>query len=212
MMVVALIAVSLSPLVAQQLLDRVVARVGASAITLTDVRAAIGLGIVEAPAAQQSAPGIRTEPAQAVVRQLIERRLALAEVARFPPPEPAAPAIEIEIARMKAHAGSGLDGLMRDTGLDEQRLRDMARDTLRIQGYVDQRFGTSVQVSEDDVRRYYDAHQQEFTSDGRQLSFESAEAAARQRASDERLRSIVGQWLMDLRARAEVVVPTADPR
>jgi hypothetical protein len=95
---------------------------------------------------------------------------------------------------------------MRDVGLDEERLRDLARETLRIQAYVDQRFGTSVQVSEDDVRRYYDAHPQEFMRDGMPIPFAEAELAARRLASDERLRASVTQWLTDLRARAEVVV------
>src|SRR5688572_33265663 len=40
----ALVAVWLSPLTAKQLLDRVLAHVGVTPITMSDVRAAIGLG------------------------------------------------------------------------------------------------------------------------------------------------------------------------
>ena len=66
---------------AQQLIDRVLARVGTSAVTMTDVRAALELGLVE------TKPG---EDRQAVALQrTIERQLVLDEVARFAPPEPA---------------------------------------------------------------------------------------------------------------------------
>jgi hypothetical protein len=178
----------------QQLLDRVVARAGTVAITLSDVRAASGLGVIDAPGSEASA-----------VEALVDRQLALVEVARFPPPEPSAAEIDARVATMKAHAGAELDRLMRATGLTEQRIRDLARDTLRIQGYVDERFGTSVQVTEEDARRYYDAHPGEFTRNGALIPYEEALADAQRRASDERLRGTVEQWLKDLRARADIV-------
>ena len=117
----------------QQLLDRVVARVGGTAITQTDVDAAVGLGIVEAPSTQD--PAAR--------RQVIDRQLLLAEVSRFPPTEPSETAVAELVAKMKSRAGGNYDALLRRTGLDEQRVRDLARDTLRIEAYVDQRFGTA---------------------------------------------------------------------
>lgn len=118
---------------AQQLLDRVVARVNNVPITLSDVNAAIGLGIVEAPSAG--------DPVAAAQVQLIDRQLMLAEVARFAPPEPDARAVDAEMMALRARAGDRLSALMRDTGVDEQRLRELARDTLRIRAYLDQRFG-----------------------------------------------------------------------
>jgi hypothetical protein len=117
----------------QQLLDRVVARVNNVPITLSDVNAAIGLGIVGTPSTGDAVAAARV--------QLIDRQLMLAEVARFAPPEPDARAVDTEAARLRAHAGDRLPALMRDTGVDDQRLRDLARDTLRIRAYLDQRFG-----------------------------------------------------------------------
>ena len=48
-LVVAILIGWLPPLAAQQLLERVVARVGGYAITLTDVNAALALGVVALP-------------------------------------------------------------------------------------------------------------------------------------------------------------------
>lgn len=130
---------------AQQLLDRVLARVGGAAITLTDVRAAVELGLVEAQ------PG---EFDGEALERLIDRQLVLNEVARLQPPDPAAVDVEAEVAAMKARAGGRLEALMRETGLDEERLRELARDTLRIRAYLRQRFGAAVDPSGEDVRRW----------------------------------------------------------
>ena len=188
---------------AQQLLDRVVARVNDSAITQSDVNAALALGAIAAPAgAQQEA---------AAAEQLIQRQLVLAEVARFAPPEPDPTLVDREIATMKARAGARLAAVIQATGIDEARIRDMARDTLRIQAYLNQRFGATVQVSDDEVLQYYRSHPSEFMRGGMAIPFDEAEPAARQRASAARRDATISQWMTDLRARADVSIPTRRP-
>jgi len=187
----------LSAPTAQQLLDRVLARVDGAPITLTDVQAAIGLGIVQAGSGDAIAEG---------TQQMIDRQLELTEVQRFPPPEPSPDAVARETVRLTMNAGPRLPMLMQTTGLTEQRITDMARDNLRIAGYLDQRFGTTVQVSEDEVAAYYLTHEAEFTKGGVTVPYEDAEPVARQRVSSERRRAIVTQWLRDLRSRADVAV------
>jgi len=181
---------------AQQLIDRVLARVGTTAVTLTDVRAAMGLGLVEAATGDETA----------ALRRVIDRQLVMNEVARFPPPEPSESMVAGEVAAMKAHAGPAFDALVTSTGLDEPRLRELARETLRIQAYITQRFGTSAQVTEDEARRYYDEHRERFTRDGALAPWEEVEATVRQEASAERLQATIEQWMGDLRTRAEVVL------
>jgi hypothetical protein len=188
---------------AQTLLDRVVVRVDGYAITLTDVRAALGLGLVETPANTDDAGTI-----ESAVQQLADRQLLLNEVARFPPPEPSAAAVDAEVAALKARVGARLPALMQATGLDDARIRDLARDTVRIQAYINQRFGAVPQVTDEDVAQYYRAHLPEFSRNRAPIAFEEAEAAARERAGAERRRATVAQLVRDLRSRAEVVEPT----
>ena len=183
---------------AQQLLDRVLARIDTEAITQTDVETLVEFGLIDTKSA--------TVPA--AIRQAIERQLALREVARFPPPEPPAAAVDQQLAAMKARVGERLDAVMRANGVDEARLRALARDTLRIRLYLDQRFGTSTQVTEEDARKYFEEHRDQFTRNGEALTFEQAAAEARQRASAERQAKAVTQWLQDLRSRSEVVLVT----
>jgi hypothetical protein len=177
---------------AQQLLDRVMAVVEGTPITLTDVRAAIGLGIVAAPGEDEA------------LAQVIDRRLLLIEVQRFPPPEPDATAVDAEAARLQARPN--VPALMQATGVDARGIREIARETLRIRGYLEQRFGTTVQVSDDEVDRYYRAHQDEFLRDGLLIPFAEAEPIARERAAAERLRGMIDQWMLELRGRADVAV------
>ena len=194
----------LSPLSAQQLLDRVIARVNGSPITLTDLAIATALGVVGDPAA----PDAAASPDQ----QLIDRAIMMAEVARFPPPEPPPAEIDKQVATYRAHVGGRLADLMRSTGLDDERLRQIARDTVRLQAYLGQRFGTSAIVPEDDVRQYYESHAPEFTRNGRLLPFEDVEPEARAAAAAARRRVTVAQWLRDLQARGDIAVVPPPPQ
>jgi hypothetical protein len=142
---------------------------------------------------------------------LVSRQLVLAEVERFAPPEPAADVVARETAGLIGRLGSRLVAVMESTGIDEARIEDIARDNLRIQAYLDQRFGTTVQLTEEEVAQYYRIHPDEFTREGTLMPFTQAEPLARERAGAERRASIVAQWTRDLRARGEVVVMPPPP-
>ena len=186
-----------SALGAQQLLDRVVARVNGEVVTLTDVKAAVALGVVEVPADAGESEAVEL---------LIIRQLVLAEVARFAPPEPPVADVARETAALIARLGSRLAAVMASTGIDEVRIRDMARENLRIQAYLDQRFGTTAQLTEEEVAQYYRIHPDEFTRDGTLMPFVQTEPLARERAGAERRAAVVAQWTGDLRARGEVAI------
>jgi hypothetical protein len=191
---------------AQQMLDRVLARLGTEAITQTDVEALLEFGLITAKSPTDAG----------AVNQAIERQLVLREVARFPPEEPPADAVEQQLAAMKSRVGNRLDEVLRATGLDETRLRGLARDTIRIRSYLEQRFGISAQVSEEEARKYFEEHRAEFTRDGAPLAFEDVSAEARRRAATSRVQGAVAQWLQDLRTRSDVVLvmstnPSAPP-
>lgn len=183
-------------LAAQQLIDRVLARVNGEVVTLSDVRAGLAMGLVVARADEMA---LATE-------QWVQRRLLLAEVERFPPPEPEPEAVDAEEARLRASIGVRSAAL----GLDDRRIRQSARDTLRIRTYLDQRFGQVVQISDDEARAFYAANPGAFQRNGVALPFEDVAAEVRQQAARSRRQASVDQWIGDLRVRADVVV-TPDP-
>jgi hypothetical protein len=188
-----------APLHAQELLDRVLARVNEGPITLTDARAAIALGMIE------QTEGV--DPLVSALPQLIERRLVLAEVARFAPPEPDIASLNGQVNAIKARVGSleQLAALEKSTGVGDARIREIARDDLRIRAYLDQRFGSSVQATDEDAAAYYRAHLDEFRVNGELTPYAEAQALARQKAAAERRSAIIFQWLRELRQRADVL-------
>ena len=189
-----IVFLGLTPIAAQQLLDRIVARVNGVAITLTDVKAAVALGIADPPEA-------------AAIQQLVDRQLVLGEVARFLPPEPSPAAIAAEAATLTTSAGERLPDIVASTGIDEARIREIARENLRIQAYINQRFGVDVQLTEEEVAQYYRIRPEEFTRGGALMPFTEAEPLARERASAERRAVTIAQWMRDLRARAAISLP-----
>lgn len=113
------------------LVDRTVAIVDGRAITLSDARVAVELGLVEGTSADA-----------AVVDRLIDRELMLRETDRYTPPDPAPQAIEARLdeARQQAGGEAALERVLEAGGFSRMRLRGWIRDDLRIAAYLEQRF------------------------------------------------------------------------
>jgi parvulin-like peptidyl-prolyl isomerase len=185
---------------AMPVIDRVLAVVQGSIVTLSDVNAALALGLVNTAGA--------ADPVGSALEQLIERSLQLVEVERYAPPEPAPDAIDARVALIRRRfAGEAeFEQMLRVTGLTVERLRAIARDDLRLQAYLDQRFASFSEPSEDDVRQYYRERQQEFVRDGVQQPLTAVAADVRRRLQAERRATLIDEWSRQLRLRADVLV------
>jgi len=130
----ALIVVLVSTSIRAETIDRVLAVVEGQLITLTDVTAARDLGL-------QTADGA-ADPVRAILTKLIDRELALAEVERYAPPEPAADAIDRELERVRARfqTPGDFDTALARSGIDERHVRETLRQDLRMTAYMNQRF------------------------------------------------------------------------
>ena len=118
-------------------IDRVLAVVANQLITLSDVTAALELGLQSADAA--------ADPVRIVLSKLIDRELVLAEVDRYAPAEPTAEAVDREVLRVRERFRSQaeLDAALARSGIDEKHLRETLRQDLRLRAYLDQRFSTA---------------------------------------------------------------------
>ncbi len=175
----ALCSISVSSVRAETI-DRVLAILPGQLITLSDVEAALDLGLVDAPAEGDRLAG--------ALSALIDRVLMLNEVRRVVPPEPSPAAIEARVARIRERFGSpaGLSRVLDVRGIDETVLRLYAADDLRLALYLDERFSSAAQPTDDEIRQ--------------------AGESARQRLTDERRRTLIGAWTAELRRRADVTV------
>jgi hypothetical protein len=122
---------------AAAIIDRVLAVVNGQVLMQSDVYAAMAIGLVNTDGAQ--------DPIASALGQLVERELVLAEVDRYAPPEPPESEIAARVKQVQGRFPS-LEAFKRAldvAGLGEDRLRTIQRDELRIQTYVNQRFGAA---------------------------------------------------------------------
>jgi hypothetical protein len=184
-----------------QIIDRVLAVAIGEPITLSDVTAAMRLGLV--PAAADN-----VDREQAALNALIERRLQLVEVNRYVPPEPSDTDIEARLAQVRARFESqaALERAMKDTGVTASALRARVRDDLRIESYLQQRFGGSYQPGEEEVARYYRSHESDFIRNGVLRPYEEVREESRKRLIDDRTASLVRDWIAGLRRRTDVTI------
>ncbi|MGH9313327.1 MAG: hypothetical protein ACRD1S_09025 [Vicinamibacterales bacterium] len=130
-----------------EIIDRVLAVVNGVMLTQTDVYGAMAFGLVDLGGGQGSeAP----DPIQPALDRLIERELVLAEVNRYAPPEPPEAEITARAAAVRARFPSpeAYQRALASTGYTDERVRAVARDAIRIDTYLAQRFGGSVQPAD----------------------------------------------------------------
>ncbi len=180
----------------ETLVERTVAIVGGAVITLSDVRTALALGLVEAGG---------PDPERVATTRLIERWLVLHEVARFAPPEPPQAAVDGRVATIEARAGSpaALQGILARGGFTPARIAAWVRDDLRIAAYLDQRFATAGVAGEAEVAEYARAHDADLDAAG--VAADDRVRVARERLQAERRRELIADWLSELRRRTPVV-------
>jgi hypothetical protein len=184
-----------------EILDRILATVGGTLILQSDAAAAVRLGLLQVPADH-------SDPLQWALDRLVERRLMLLEVDRYGPPEPERVEIDTQMAEIDKRFASGqqLDAILREVGLSVGQLRVYVRDELRLDAYLRQRFASTFQATDQEVVRYYQDHQADFTVAGRVLPFNDVREHARQAVIEQRRVAAIREWMAGLRRRTEVNV------
>lgn len=169
------------------LLERVVAVVDDRPLFLSDVRAL------------SAARGL---PEESAVEAAIDERLMYAEAARLAEAEvPREEEDRALAAVLAAHPGLG-------ERVPEADLRRLLRRQATILKYVEFRFRPQVRVSDDDIRRAWEADEA-----GRPagVPLEDAQEALRARLERRALDERIEAWVRDLRARADVRTVAAPP-
>jgi hypothetical protein len=153
-----------------EVIDRIVAVVGGQIITKSDVDAAAALGLASN------------------LLELIDRTLMLSEVRRVAPPDPAGSSLEARVARIRARFATpaAFARALDVSGLDEAAVRAYAADDLRLSSYLDERFSSASQPTEEEVRQVGES--------------------GRARLAAERRQTLVDAWIAELRRRTDITV------
>jgi hypothetical protein len=182
-----------------QVLDRIVATVGQQVITLSDVRAAVGLGLL---------PESSSLPIGAVVERLVDRELMRAEIDRFGVVAPAPELLtsRIEAIRKRFANQQAFDAALEAHGLSDARFRAWVADDWRIEQYIQQRFDAASQPTDEDVLQYFQSREPEFSRNGQPPRFEEIRDEVRRRLLASRRQALVDDWIAGLKRRTEIVM------
>jgi parvulin-like peptidyl-prolyl isomerase len=144
----ALLALGAVPLPAQELIDRIVARVENDIILLSEVRA---LGRY-----QQLVEGKSESEAQ-ILERLIDQWIVRSEAdtAQFPHPSEEDVARGVERVEKSFTSPEEYDARRKQTGLTGPDVRKMVAAQLYLSNYLDSRFRPSVQIGPKDVEDFY---------------------------------------------------------
>ena len=181
-----------------ELIDRVMGVVNGQIITLSDVRAALRFELIPAEASQ--------DPIDAALQRLIDRTLLTGEVERYLPPEPSAEAIDKAEAAVRSKFKDALEfeTVLTRYGLLHEELRRFVRDSLRIEGYLEQRLASIPPSSDADLLRYYRDHQAEFARAGATRPFEEVREEIATRIASAGRDTFIAELLAGLRRRADI--------
>lgn len=183
---------------ASELLDRVIAVVSGSVITLSDARTAIMFGLVDTRDAR--------DPVGVAMQWLIDRQLVLDEVNRYETPDPDLANVDPVFSeiRKKLAGGKGAASALASLGLDEDGAKRFVRDTVRVQQYLRKRFESILPGTDEELQQHYAANRSRFSRDGRQLNLEEARDLVQESLQEGRRIQAIDAWLARLRRRADV--------
>lgn len=179
----------------QEVLDRTLALVGGQPITLSDTRAVVALGLVEAKMGQDD-----------VMSQLIRRELILREVQRYAPGPPSPAAVEARLAEIRKRFpdAAAMTRALEAHAFTDTRLRVWVADDLRTEAYLAQRFASASAPTDIEMSRHYTENKARF--DQQKLTFEEAAPLIRNELVERRRGELIVDWVADLRRRTEVVI------
>ena len=183
------------------IIDRILAVVGGEPIMQSDAIAAMRFGIIDVPPET-------TDPVRVAIDLLIDRRLQLTEVNRYLPPEPSQEQMDTRMAAIRARFASqaAFDAALAEGGLTLELLTGRVRETLRIESYRNQRFNVALQPTEEELIKYYRAHEPSFTVQGQLRPFNDVREDVRQRVLAERTDALIRGWIDGLLRRTDVSI------
>lgn len=140
--------IAAAPPAAQQVVDRIVARIEDDIITFSELR--------QLAAYQQLIDG-RTDPDERLRSELIEQWVINNEASTAHFPDPAASEVDREVAQIESRFPNpqAYRDRLAALGLSQDDVRRMVTREIYLARYLDYKFRPSVQVSDDDIAKYY---------------------------------------------------------
>lgn len=148
LMAVLVLLAGMAPVSAQEILDRIVARVDTDVILLSDVREL---------ARYQTLVDGKPESDPAILERLIDQWIVRGEAKAALFPQPSEEDIDRSLQRLKRSFSSQeeFEARKKQSGLSDDDVRRMLRAQLYLSNYLDSRFRASIQIDEKDIEEFY---------------------------------------------------------
>lgn len=143
-----LLAFATTPAFAQEVIDRIVARVDTEIILLSDVR--------ELARYQLFVDG-QSESDQQILDRLVDQWIVRNEAKAALFPQPADEEVQRSLERLKRSFSSPeeFETRKKQSGLTDQDVDHMLRSQLYLSNYLDSRFRASIQIDDKDIQNFY---------------------------------------------------------
>lgn len=184
--------------------DRIAVSVATEAITLSEVREEVAITAFLNGEKPDYSPGVLRRAADRLVDQaLIRREIDLGSYA-LPGPEAAAGMLT---ALEKQHGGrASLDHSLALYGLSRQELQAHLTWQATLLQFVELRFRPAVQVTADDVQKYFTQHYATKTENGHPIALDTLRTQIENELTATRADEEMEQWLADTRKQTAIVV------
>lgn len=188
------------------LIDRSVAVVGERVITAREVTRQLRLqAFYEREPVDNSPAARKTALDQLIERRLIQNEMRLASFSS----DKSRAAAEMEALR-KSDFGGGMNfkRALVHYDLREKDVEQFVAEIVDVMRFIDFRFRTGMQITQEDVQRYY---KRSYLADMKRINeapepFEKIRSSLEERIAQQRVDSQLDQWLRELRASTRVVM------
>ncbi|HKW61974.1 MAG TPA: hypothetical protein VJN89_05460 [Candidatus Acidoferrum sp.] len=195
----AAVAVASAWLPAQEVVDRIVARVENEVILLSDVRALSRY--------QQFLDGKSETDAQ-ILDRLIDQWIVRTEADVSHSPRPSEADVDRGLSRVRDSFGSEqeYEGKRKQAGLSEQEVRSMVASQLYLSNYLDSRFRPAVQIDQKEIEAFYQtAVVARAKARGQEPpTLDAARDSIQEALIQNGINQQAGQWLKESRLRLHV--------
>jgi hypothetical protein len=184
--------------------DRIAVSVATQAITLSEVKEEVAVTAFMNGEKPDYSPGVLRRAVDRLVDQaLIRREIDLGRYA-MPGPDVASSMLA---ALQKQHGGrTGLDRALASYGLTRQELQAHLAWQATLLQFIEMRFRPAVQVTSEDVQKYFHQHYATRTESGRPIALDSMRAQIENELTASRADEEMEQWLKDTRKQTAIVV------
>lgn len=188
-----------------QVIDRIVAVVegvdDGRVITWSDLTFEAAVALVQRGAMQAATATLDDQALRTSLDYAIAQRLLIAEADKVGAFQPDDGELDAAVRAFEARFDSeaAFQRFLRRHDADRAALREVLRRTLRAERVLDGRVRLRAQVSEADVRRYYDQHQQELNG-----TYEEVRQALREKLLREKYAALVAVEVQRLQKAADV--------